>query len=420
MSASAAEPWDRVDPALFERLAERYGTPYFLYDATAVRQRIARVRAAFGGVFKVYYAVKTNPNLALLRALRDAADGLDISSGGELAQARTAGYDAGVISFAGPAKTTAELAAALDAGIGSISVESRRELDEIIRLAGTRDRRANIVLRVNPIKPIKEFGMKMGGRPVQFGIDEEEIGAIAATVRDNGNALAFKGLHLYVGTQCFDPAGIIAHVRNCLALAERFEAETGLACSTVNFGGGFGISPSEAGKELNVEAVGQGVRDEIAAFRARSRGERTLIFELGRYLATEAGLYVTRVIDRKLSRGRTYCVADGGLHHHLAAAGVFGVGLRSNFILRNLTHPDAEAETCDIAGPLCNPTDLLGVNTTLASPSMGDLIGVTRSGGYSLTASPILFLGRPSPAEIVLVDGEPVLGRKPHTIEDFN
>lgn len=420
MCSSNMDSWNRLHIASFEDLAAEYGTPFYLYDADVVRDRIDRVRYAFQGLVKVYFAVKSNPNLELLRSIRDGVDGLDISSGGELEQASLAGYDMSRISFAGPAKTGDELLSSLRNEIGSISVESPRELLEIIEIAQRLKTRANIVIRVNPKQLIQEYGLKMGGRPVQFGIDEEDIGDVADIIHRHEGVLNFRGIHVYIGSQCFKVSGLEKHVTETLRLVQKMESETGLACKTINLGGGFGVSHSQVERTFDVESLGQALVPLLQDFLNDSGRERELIFELGRFLTADAGLYVTRVISSKNSRGKMYFVVDGGLHHHMAAAGMFGVGLRTNYILENLTRPDAPKVRCNVAGPLCNPTDLLGLNIDLPTPELGDLIGVLKSGSYSLSASPLLFLGRPTPAELVYRNGTVTLGRRSRTIADFN
>lgn len=420
MDSEATNVWLNTNFSALHELAEHYGTPYFLYDADEIVRRIELVRSSFEGTVDVFYAVKANPNLALLQAVREVADGLDISSVGELSQALVAGYDAATMSFAGPAKSAGELAAAIQHGVGCISVESPRELDECIRIARETGRRANVSLRVNPLLLNRAFGIKMGGRPVQFGIDEEEISAVLPQIEANLGALNFKGIHVYAGSQCFEEAGIVAGVEHTLSIARRIETESGMTCSVINLGGGFGLSHTQLGHELKVEALGKELRPTLRAFREASKGECKIVFELGRYLTADAGIYVTRVIGSKESRGKTFFMADGGLHHHLAAAGTFGAAFRANFLLRNLSDPTSPVVKCSIAGPSCNPTDLLAVDIELSQPKIGDLIGVLKSGSYGLTASPILFLGRPTPVELIRQNSEIRLGRASKTILDFN
>jgi diaminopimelate decarboxylase len=401
-------------------LAERYGTPYFLYDADEVARRIERVRRAMQGQAKVYYAIKSNPNLGLLKVVSAVADGADISSGGELDQALAAGFDAERMSFAGPAKTDAELEAAVAAGVGAISVESVRELRACATIAERRGRPARVTLRINPQLQHRVYGLKMGGRAIQFGIDEEELPAVEALLPTLHPHLEFRGIHVYAGSQGFDVPGLVEGMQNTLRIARELEDRTGLPCRKINLGGGFGISHGADGRELDVEALGAQVAPILSAHRSGSTQACELIIELGRYLTAGAGLYVTRVISEKRSRGRRFFACDGGLNHHLAAAGTFGAALRSNFVVCNLTDPDAPVVTCQIAGPSCNPTDLIGVDVSVPEPAQGQLLGILRSGSYGLTASPILFLGRATPVELVAEGGEVTVGRRAFRIADFN
>jgi diaminopimelate decarboxylase len=411
--------WARWSPAQWEALAEREDTPFFVFDAGAVKARIGRVRGAFSGRLRVYFAVKSNPNLGLLRALLGAVDGVDISSGGELRQALAAGHRAEDMSFAGPGKTDAELRGAIAAGVGCISAESLREIDACARIAAGLGRPANLLLRVNPTQVHKSFGLKMGGRAVQFGIEEAELPAAEARVREHGRWLVCRGIHAYVGSQCFNEAGAAEATQNALRIAAEFEARSGWPCTRLNLGGGFGVAQSGERRELRPEAIAERLQQPLADFLA-PRPQCQAFFELGRFLGAEAGIYVVRVVDRKESRSTRFVVCDGGLNHQLAAAGTFGAALRGNFPVHNLSRPAAEPVTCHIAGPSCNPTDLLGVQASIAEPREGDLIGVAMSGSYGLTASPLLFLGHDTPAEWVLDGGELLLGRRRHDLSEFN
>jgi diaminopimelate decarboxylase len=420
MESNSTNGWHQTSLAQFHTLADRYGTPYFLYDADDIVKRIESVRESLERLVEVFYAVKANPNLELLRVLRGSADGLDISSVGELEQAVLAGFETGKISFAGPAKTLSELTESIHCGIGCISVESSRELTECIGISRQAGRKANIVVRVNPQFLNRSYGMKMSGRATQFGIDEEDLGTLFSHVLANTETLEFRGIHIYAGSQCFEPAGIVAGVQNCLSIACQIEARTGLVCRVINLGGGFGVSHTEEGHELDLKALARDLVPILREFHNRTPVERKIIFELGRFLTAEAGIYVTRVISSKESRGKAFFMVDGGLHHHLAAAGSFGAAFRANFLLRNLSRPEAPKMRCSIAGPSCNPTDLLGIDVELPRPEIGDLIAVLKSGSYGFTASPLLFLGRQTPAELICRHGEVIVGRRPRTIVDFN
>lgn len=417
MKQDSQIPWFGLSKSDFAHLADRHGTPFYLFDADQVNSRIRYVRDSLSGLARVYYAVKSNPNLELLRAMGAVVDGLDISSGGELEQATLAGFEAARMSFAGPAKTAAEIDAAVRAGVGCISVESEQELRTCVRLAREQGRRAHVGLRVNPSRPNRGFALKMGGRAVQFGIDEEALPAIEVLLRAHSAELEFVGIHVYAGSQCFDPEAIVEGAKDTLRVACEIEDRSGLACRRINFGGGFGVSHGEESRELDLERTSALLLPVLKEFRAQRDAE--LIFELGRYLTGPAGIFVTRVVSSKESRGKQFFACDGGLNHHLAAAGTFGAALRSNFALCNLSR-DGELVTCNICGPSCNPTDLLGVDARISQPREGDLVGVLKSGSYGLTASPILFLSHPTPVELVRRNGEIVVGRRARSAIEFN
>jgi diaminopimelate decarboxylase len=420
MSAMRSMPeWAGWTAQDWEVVASEHRTPLYVFDADFVRRRVRLVQDAFHGSAGVYYAVKANPNLGLLRAVRGDVDGVDISSGGELRQALSAGYAPEQMSFAGPAKTGDELRAAITAGVGCISTESLREIDACARIARELDRPAQILLRVNPAQVHRAYGLKMGGRALQFGIDESGLAAAEQRVLEHGPDLICRGLHTYVGSQCFDGAGTIEATATALRLAEGFEARTGWSCRKLNLGGGFGVAQSGERRELALDSMADGLRGLLRPF-LESRPACQAFFELGRYVTAEAGIYVTRVIDAKSSRGTEFIVCDGGLNHQLAAAGTFGAALRGNFPVLNLSRPHAPSATCNIAGPSCNPTDLLGVQVSMPRAQPGDLIGVAMSGSYGLTASPLLFLGHDTPVELVLDRGSVVVGRSRHALEDFN
>lgn len=411
--------WATIEDGRWQALAADHGSPFFLFDADLVAARVRFVKSALAGLAGVYYAVKANPNLGLLRAVHDAVDGVDISSGGEQRQAQRAGYAPERMSFAGPAKTDAELEAAIDAGVGCISVESMREIEACASIARRLGKPAKILIRVNPLQVHKAYGLKMGGRAVQFGIDESDLPAAERRVLELAPYLVCRGLHSYVGSQCFDTAGVVEATGNALRIAVEHESRTGQPCLKLNLGGGFGVAQSGGRKELDLASAEAALQALLRGF-LKERPGCEVFFELGRYITAEAGLYVTRVVDIKSSRGVRYLVCDGGLNHQLAAAGTFGAALRGNFPMLNLSQPEAPASLFNVAGPSCNPTDLLGVQVSLPEPQVGDLLGVAMSGSYGLTASPMLFLGRDTPAELVMQRGAIELGRRRHTIDEFN
>ncbi|MEJ5349176.1 MAG: pyridoxal-dependent decarboxylase, exosortase A system-associated [Desulfosoma sp.] len=383
-----------------ESWATEYGTPLYVYDFQVVRKKISRFRSAFPSDVKLFYAVKANPNPALLKAMVPMVDGFDVASCGELKAVIQAGANPGEISFAGPGKRRDELLHAVELGIGSINVESLRELEILAELSSHDRPRPRVSIRVNPDFELHGSGMKMGGGPKPFGIDAELIPKVLEKIK--GLPLDFQGFHIYAGSQNLQPHVLAETIERSLALLARFSQHAPEMVKWLNLGGGFGIPYYDGDRELDLELLGNRVSEIIKAYRHRFPAAQ-FIFELGRYLVGESGIYLVRVLYRKVSRGKTFLVVDGGMNHHLAASGNFGQILRKNFPIVTPKAADLQQrEKVDVVGPLCTPLDVLGSNISLPPLYEGDLIGILCSGAYGYTASPLQFLSHPLPAEVVI------------------
>jgi diaminopimelate decarboxylase len=382
----------RVD----DLVAEAGGTPLFVYDAGLVRERVGRFRGAFPRV-NLHYAVKANPYQPLLELLVREVDGMDVASAGEMRAAL--GAAATEISFAGPGKRDEELAAAIAAGV-TINLESEGEAERALAIARSRGRRPRLAIRVNPDFEIRGSGMRMGGGARPFGVDSERVPALVRRLM--AAEADWRGFHIFAGSQALDTAAVIEAQRVTLALAARLSQEAGAAPPLVNLGGGFGI-PYFAGEQpLEVEKVGAALSAGLTALPP-ILAQSGFAIELGRWLVGAAGVYLTRVVDRKVSRGRTFLVTDGGMHHQLAASGNIGQVVRRNFPVAIASRFGAPAEEeASIVGCLCTPLDRLADDVTLPMAEPGDLVAVFLAGAYGLTASPQAFLGHPAAREMLV------------------
>jgi diaminopimelate decarboxylase len=242
--------------------------------------------------------------------------------------------------------------------------------------------------------------MKMAGGSKQFGIDAEQVSALLAELQTL--ELEFVGFHIFSGSQNLSAAAIVEAQTRSVELAIRLAAAAPAPVRTLNIGGGFGIPYFPNDPVLDVPTIGRHLRG-LAAQAISALPGAVLVIELGRYLVGEAGIYVCRVVDRKVSRGHTFLVTDGGLHHHLAASGNFGQVLRKNYpVLIGNKVVGKERETVSVVGPLCTPLDLLADRMEMARAQEGDLVVVLQSGAYGLTASPLGFLSHPPPAEVLV------------------
>ena len=382
------------------RIAARVGhTPFYAYDRSLLDARVAQLRAALPQAIKLHYAMKANPMPALVCHMARLVDGIDVASAGELLVALDAGADPQEISFAGPGKTEAELHQAVAAGI-LINVESFREVPILAVAQQALRLPARVAVRVNPDFELKSSGMKMGGGPKQFGVDAEQVPELLAEIGRAG--LAFEGFHLFAGSQNLKPESIVEAQQKSFALACRLAEHAPSPVRFLNLGGGFGIPYFPGEQPLDLAPIGTNLA-EIVEQTKTALPQAEIVIELGRYFVGEAGLYVAKVLDKKVSRGLTYLVTDGGLHHHLSASGNFGQVIRKNYPAAIANRMETTTlETVSVVGPLCTPLDLLADRMSLPAAEPGDLVAIYQSGAYGATASPQRFLGHPGVVEVLV------------------
>ncbi len=402
------------------QIAGSYGTPFYLYHAGVLADRVNRVRDALGEGFEVSFSVKANPSLAVSQVIKEAGAGAEVASAGELALVEAAGFDPDDILFAGPAKTEDELRRAVRGGIFAVNVEPLGEIERLAAVAGDEGKDAGVGLRLNPEAQLMGSGMRMGGTVGQFGLDQSDLEEAAAQVKKHPR-LKLRGIHVYTATQVSEADPLVEHCRNIAELALQAADAAGEPLEMVDFGGGFGVPYFEKDEEFDLERFAEGFREAIAPYKKDERlADARMIFELGRYLVADAGLYVTRAVDVKEVRGRTFVVTDGGMNHHLTATGNMGQVFRKPYPLMDLSRPEADPEEAEVAvaGPCCTPLDMFGTGIPLAQAEAGDLVGVFYSGAYGYSASNLGFLSHPSPAEVMDRGGEAHLLRPGGRPED--
>ena len=387
---------DRTASALVKEAGR---TPLFVYSRDMMAQRAARLRDVMPDRLWINYAIKANSFPPLLAHMTNLVDGFDIASGGELGFALAAGMDPSRISFAGPGKRDEELAAAIQAGV-TLNLESEAEAHRAIAIGSQLGIRPRLAIRVNPDFELRGSGMKMGGGAKPFGMDADRVPALARELVQAD--CEWQGLHIYSGSQSLDAEAIIEAQVNVLALADRIAREGGVPIPKLNMGGGFGIPYFAGDTPLNIAAIGAALAeacDNLPPTLAQSE----LHIELGRYLVGEAGVYLTRIVDRKESHGETFLITDGGLHHQLAASGNFGTVVRRNYPLAVASRFDASAdEIANVVGCLCTPLYRLADKAHLPRAEAGDLVAVFCAGAYGASASPSAFLGQGPAAEILV------------------
>lgn len=382
------------------RLADRVGrTPFFAYDRRLLNQRLAELRRSLPREVKLHYAIKANPMPALVQHLKPLVDGFDVASAGEMMIALDSGMDPAAIAFAGPGKTDAELRQAIAGGL-LVVIESESEATRLARIAESSGYAAQVAVRINPDFVLKGSGMRMGGGSQQFGVDTERVPQLVGQIAAGG--LQFEGFHIFAGSQNLRSDIIAGVQRQSVELALQLAERAGQTLRYLNIGGGFGIPYFPKDEPLDLDQVGANLSALVEVVAAR-QPQAAIVVELGRYMVGEAGIYVTRIIDRKESRGQIFLVTDGGLHHQLAASGNFGQVIRRNYPLAiGNKFGAAKTETACVVGCLCTPLDLLGDRCELPAAEPGDLVVLFQSGAYGRTASPGDFLSHPAAVEVLV------------------
>lgn len=372
---------------------------FYVYDRDVITAQVQRFRRAMPARIHLHYAVKANPYLPLVQHLAPLVDGFDVASQKEMLLAVQSGMPVADISFAGPGKGDAELLSAITLGV-TLHVESIGELARIHALGRQAGKTPQVALRVNPAFELKSSGMKMAGGAKPFGIDEEQVFALLADFQ--AYDVKLRGFHIFCGSQNLKPEALMEAHQLTFALAARLTAACPYRPEVINLGGGLGIPYFAGEKRLDLAPIGACLQQLTEQYQADFAGIE-LVMELGRFLVAEAGLYVCQVLDKKVSRGTTYLVCNGGLHHHLANSGNFGQVIRKNYpvaIANRMLQQQTEQVT--VVGPLCTPLDILAERMDLPTAEVGDWVVVFQSGAYGPTASPLGFLGHPVVSEILL------------------
>ncbi len=403
-----------------DSIVEQFGTPTFVYDSTVLDRKLSVIRQTLPKEFCISYSVKANPCQAILQHFLKGGCGLEIASGGECFQALEAGCSPSNIVFAGPGKTEEELEYVLAKDIAEIHAESELELTRIARISEHLGKIAHVAIRVNPTGEALGGAMRMGGKATPFGVDEETLGHVIQHIQSNP-FLEFRGIHLFSGTQILDHTVLVSQYRKGLEIAREIVRQIHHPLHTIDFGGGWGVP--YFGKESELDTTK--LAEELESLMKKIRHDETfsgtqLMVEPGRFLVGEAGIYVTKIIDIKVSRGKKFLIVDGGMHQHLAASGNFGQVIKKNFpvcLLNKLDQKDEE--TVDIVGPLCTPLDVLARQVAVPSAAVGDLVGVLQSGAYGRTSSPLQFLGHCNPPEVLVDSDGAYLVRKRGTYADM-
>lgn len=404
-----------LDGRIFRAIAQAVGTPYYCYDAQAIRAYFRRLEATLPQGIRYLYSLKANPNKAVVETLYSEGTGCEVCSLAELETALAAGVTPQDIVFVGPAKSVVELTRSVELSLWAVIVESLPELELLNRIAASRSVVQAIGLRINPDFQPETAKLVMSGKATQFGIDENQLPE-AFNMLHGFSHVRLVGIHVYLGSRILDVGAILDNTKRILDLGVRIEKLAGRPLAFVDVGGGFGVNYFKGEVELDLASLGTGMASIVEEFQRRCPSTSILV-ELGRYLVAQSGIFVTSVRYLKRCKGKLFAICDGGSNCHAAAAG-FGSLFRRSFPIARLTGASCHSAVYTLTGPLCTPSDVIGEDITVGELESGDLIGIYHSGAYGPSASPVHFLGYGHPAE-VLIDGESVqLIRSRTTVEE--
>ncbi len=377
-------------------IADRFGTPTFVYSHAALDEAFAAYREALMGVrARIFYAVKANSNLGVLSAFARLGAGFDIVSGGELSRVIAAGGDPGSVVFSGVGKSEAELHQALEAGIRCFNVESASELERLDAVARAARRIAPIALRVNPdVDPKTHPYISTGLRNNKFGVAFDEAPTLYRRAAERPN-LRITGIACHIGSQLLDPSPMAEATEKLLGLVDRL-AGHGIVLDHIDLGGGLGIRyrdetpPSVETYLAPLLRLLQGRREEIC-------------FEPGRSLIGNAGLLLTRIEYLKPGAEKNFAVVDAAMND-LARPALYDAWHE----VVEVVPREAPPRSYEIVGPICESGDFLARDRRL-SVQQGDLLAILSAGAYGMTMSSN-YNTRPRAAEVM------VMGENTHQV----
>ena len=388
-----------VGPETLSSIAERFGTPLYLYDGNIILDRAAKVQRAFP-MFEVLYSIKANPNPAVVEILLSSGLSAGVSSYDELMLVLRLGFPPDRIALGGPAKRRETLIAAVEANVGMINVESKTELTILDEIAGQHRREMPVGLRVNTTHRPRVASEFMAGGPSQFGIDEEKVVEELRGLKLSH--IRYEGIHTFVASQVLDEQSLIRHFGRVADISKDLADRLGFPLRLINFGGGFGVPYSPDAPALDIELLGATVAGTLQ--QAFPRGSETPKFavEVGRYLVAESGVFLTQILDVKRSRGHDYVIVDSGINGMSRPAMRWAQEHPTTIVSKVAAEPTG---TYNLVGPTCMPSDALCESVALADPQPGDIVGIFNAGAYGYTMSMLLWASQPLPVEVLFHDG---------------
>jgi diaminopimelate decarboxylase len=395
------------DPALLASIAQRAGTPTYVYSANLIRAQFHALRDALHGIqHRVCYSVKANGNLAVLRVLQAAGAGADIVSVGELRRALTAGFAPDTIVFSGVGKTAAEIEEAITTGIGFLNIESVSELDQVVAVARRLKKPVRLGIRVNPDVAAETHPYtKTGEKTAKFGVPFDEVVNVARRIAEEP-LFTLRGLAMHLGSQLGDVEPYRRGTIKLLELVAAIRASGIETLEALDVGGGLGVRYHDE-QAPSPKAFAEAIVPSISAAGLK------LMCEPGRYLVANAGLLLTRVLYRKHAGGKEFVIVDAGMTDFVRPS-----HYQAHHDIVPLKDGKRPERPVNVVGPICESGDFLALDRRLPVPEPGELLAVLGTGAYGFVMSST-YNQRPRPPE-VMVDGDKYFVARPReTLDDL-
>ena len=376
----------------------------YIYDTSAMCEKIAALTAMMPAGVEVFYAMKANPHAEFLRAARSSGvRGIEIASLGEAEKAVAAGFQASQLIYTGPGKSPEELSWAVEHAIRTVHVESLTEAHRLNAIAGRAGHTQDVLLRINADFDIHEAQTTFSGGSKKFGVDEEKLADVLPQILALQH-LNFRGLHVYAASGVLNVGDLLKNCELVFSMAQQIEAEyPDACCDTIDFGGGFGVDYLESGHDFDPQAYADGLDELIQRYGFAGRA---FFLELGRYLAADSGWFCTEILDIKESRGKKQLICAGGINHFRRPA---ALAINHPLYVLRMHRPvlfagqeSVRGESVYFGGPLCTGADKLANNIAVDAADIGDIAVFGLAGAYGLSMSNVEFLSHARPQEIVI------------------
>ncbi len=388
-------------------VAERFGTPLYVYTERGFRERYREIDRALDGVpHLICYSIKSNSNVNILRMMADMGSGMDVVSGGEIRRARAAGVDPRKIVFAGVGKTDEEIADAIDEKILMFNCESFEEMERIDGIARAKKTVADISVRVNPdVEANTHHYITTGKKENKFGIAIDQLVAKSGFIRGLAG-VRLIGIHCHIGSQIVELPPFVAALERLLSLIGDLKRDGFSDIAYINLGGGMGIRY----RDENFFPV----RDWAREVKSRvAEAALTLIVEPGRYISGNNGVLLVRLLYKKKSGAKVFLITDGGMNDLIRPSLYSAYQNIVNCVRRDGT------EIVDVVGPICESGDFFGKEREITLSEQGDYLAVMSAGAYGMSMAS-RYNTRRLPAEVMIDEnGTPRLIRRRETYDDM-